>query len=173
MIVQNRFTEWLAERLVKFARRKIQKAPSFVIGQDGDPYMKRWWVIPRNRLLNIYLHEFVRSDDPRALHDHPWASCSIALGEVSKEYYRWGEMIEIYNDKNEVEQTRPVSFGSIVFRGGKFAHRMVVPYPGFCTIFITGPRFRDWGFLCPSGWTRWQDFTAPSEYGKIGKGCGE
>jgi hypothetical protein len=47
------------------------RPPDFVIGGDS-PYMLRWWIIPRNKFFNIYLHRFLRSDDDRALHDHPW-----------------------------------------------------------------------------------------------------
>jgi hypothetical protein len=41
--------------------------------------MRRWWVIPRNKFFNIYLHHFLHSDDDRALHDHPWWNVSILL----------------------------------------------------------------------------------------------
>jgi hypothetical protein len=47
--------------------------------------MERWHIIPRNRLFNIYLHHFLKSDYDRALHDHPWASLSIILkGEYTE-----------------------------------------------------------------------------------------
>jgi hypothetical protein len=57
------------------------REPDFVIGADspGGPYMRRWWIIPRNRFLNIYLHQILRDDDDRALHDHPWWNVSIIL----------------------------------------------------------------------------------------------
>jgi hypothetical protein len=53
--------------------------PDFVIGRAGRPYLRRWWVIPRNRWFNIYLQEILQDDDDRALHDHPWVNCSIIL----------------------------------------------------------------------------------------------
>lgn len=43
--------------------------PHFVIGNADNPYMLRWFILPRNRLFNIYLHKFLRDDDDRALHD--------------------------------------------------------------------------------------------------------
>ena len=27
----------------------------------------------RNKIFNIYLHQIIRSDDDRALHDHPYS----------------------------------------------------------------------------------------------------
>ena len=44
--------------------------PHFLISDQADPYLHRWYVIPRNRFLNLYLHKFLRDDEDRALHDH-------------------------------------------------------------------------------------------------------
>src|SRR5258707_1186927 len=57
----------------------IPRPADFNIGGQGDVYLERWWVIPRNRYFNIYLHHFLRSDDDRALHDHPWWNLSVLL----------------------------------------------------------------------------------------------
>lgn len=59
---------FIRRRLLAIAKRR---PPDVVIGGDASPYMRRWWVIPRNRRFNVYLHHFLRSDDDRALHDHP------------------------------------------------------------------------------------------------------
>lgn len=29
------------------------------IGGEDDPYLLRWYLIPRNKRLNIYLHQFI------------------------------------------------------------------------------------------------------------------
>lgn len=65
-----------ANALIARAQRRL---PDFVIGGHANPYLLRWWLIPRNRVFNIYLHKFLRDDDDRALHDHPWFWCSIML----------------------------------------------------------------------------------------------
>lgn len=41
------------------------------------------------------------------------------------------------------------------------------------TLFVTGPRIRNWGFHCPNGWVRWEAFTPPADKGSVGRGCGE
>lgn len=66
----------IAERIIA---RVTRRAPDFVIGSAEDPYLLRWWIIPRNKVFNIYLHRFMRSDEDRALHDHPWSNLSILL----------------------------------------------------------------------------------------------
>lgn len=41
------------------------------------------------------------------------------------------------------------------------------------TLFITGRKEREWGFWCPQGFIRWQDFVDPKNSGKVGRGCGD
>ena len=62
-----------------------------------------------------------------------------------------------------------------VVRSPETAHRLKLMNPGWPaeTLFITGPRVREWGFACPKGWVPWQEFVAPSDKGQIGRGCGE
>src|SRR6202451_4200464 len=57
----------------------LKGGPHLVLGDPLRPYLYRWYVLPRNDWLNIYLHKFLRDDDDRALHDHPWQILSIIL----------------------------------------------------------------------------------------------
>jgi hypothetical protein len=41
------------------------------------------------------------------------------------------------------------------------------------TLFITGPKVREWGFWCPKGFVHWRDFVHPDDPGGVGPGCGE
>jgi hypothetical protein len=61
------------------------REPDCVIGPPDNPYLRRWWLIPRNRWFNLYLHNILRDDDDRALHDHPWANLSILLRGAYRE----------------------------------------------------------------------------------------
>lgn len=127
--------------------------PSVVIGTD---YLWRWHLVPRNRFFNVYLHKFGRSDDDRALHDHPWYSVSFLLR---------GELLEHHlNGKRHVPLFRPV------FRTAKFAHRLEVVKGPVWTLFVTGPKVRDWGFYCPAGWRHWRIFTS-SDGVSVDRGC--
>ena len=133
--------------------RPFWREPDFYIGGKENPYLLRWWVIPRNRFFNIYLHKFLRDDDDRALHDHPWVSLSVILK---------GGYLE-----HTASEVRRRGAGSVVFRRAKHAHRIelfreeirlgriVVPA---WTLFVTGPRIREWGFHCPQGWRHWKEF---------------
>jgi hypothetical protein len=150
MSIFKRIADWLIAR-------SQRRAPDFVIGQGNPlgPYMNRWWLIPRNKLFNVYLHQFLRSDDDRALHDHPWANFEHTI------------------DAGGIERRRMLFEGDIRVRwSGRFAHRVDL-FDGPCwTVFITGPRYRAWGFHCPEqGWIPWERFTAPTNRGDVGAGC--
>lgn len=135
--------------------------PDFIIcGEDGTPYMNRWWIVPRNEGANVYLHQILKDDDERALHDHPWDSFSTVLEGTLREY-----------TPNHPEG-RVLRAGETVQRLAKDAHRLEVIEPAF-TLFSTGPRIREWGFHCPNGWVHWQDFTKAESPGEVGRGCGE
>ena len=161
------------DQLIAWAERTT---PDLVIGEN---YLSRWFIaknireidakhhIPSraetyiNNWSNIYLHKISGSDDDRALHDHPWLNISIILR---------GSYIEIYHDK-EVIRTA----GSIVFRRGNTAHRLAVNGGTVWSLFITGPKYREWGFRCSAGWKHWKKFTEYETTGdstKTGPGCG-
>ena len=135
------------------------------IGGRENTYMQRWFIIPRNKYFNLYLHRVLKSDDARALHDHPWWSLSLCLD---------GRMREHRSDK----EVRVISSGGLVFRSAKAAHRLEL-FDGSCvTLFATGPVIRNWGFHCSEdspagGWRSWQEFTNKDDPTKVGKGCGE
>jgi hypothetical protein len=153
---------WLAPRLIALSERR---PPDVIIGGADDPYMRRWWVIPRNRVFNIYLHHFMRSDDDRALHDHPWWNLSVLLR---------GRYVEHTIDAGGINVRTERSAGRMKFRTASSAHRIELVDGPCWTLFLTGPTLRSWGFHCPRGWVHWRDFTNPVDGGStIGRGCGE
>lgn len=128
--------------LQTWARDLMQsREPDLII---GDNYLRRWWVMPRNEWSNLYLHEINRSDDDRAMHDHPWRSKSVV---ISGGYF---------------EHTPAGTFwraaGDVVEREPEALHRLeVVLGKPAITLFFTGPVVRDWGFLTVCGWRTWQE----------------
>jgi len=150
-------------------------SPDLVI---GNKYLVRWWVAknmtdhdtpnleriqPHTRQTswyNIYLHCVNTSDDERALHDHPWLNISVILR---------GSYREVYADRARIRKP-----GDIVLRFGHTAHRLEVVDGPVWSLFITGPKYREWGFRCVSGWRHWKQFTSYESDGdstRIGKGC--
>lgn len=153
----------LRGRFAASLQARMTKPADVVIGGDERPYLLRWLLAPRNRWLNIYLHCFLRSDDNRALHDHPWASCSFILA---------GYYIEHEIAAGGVHLHRRRDAGTLIFRAAREAHRIEIGSAPCWTLFITGPKVRHWGFHCPDGWVHWRDFANPLDGGRtIGRGC--
>ncbi len=135
----------------------------------GKGYLLRWHLIPRNRFFNIYLHKFIGDDDDRALHDHPWNSFSVRL---KGGLYEYKNMPVKFHDETVVStMTIRDKAKRFSFRKASDAHRIALidkNKPAW-TIFITGPRIREWGFLCKKGWQHWSTMT--TEDGKTIGGC--
>ncbi len=148
--------------LTKWIEGWLSGGPHFVI---GPRYLLRWYVLPRNPWLNIYLHQFLHDDEDRALHDHPWWFVSVMLR---------GGYSEL-TDHGWVLRLAP----SVAYRKATHAHRVVLLRDGegspvtSWTLVITGRVTRSWGFYCPQGWRHWKEFTAAEDYGQVGRGCGE
>lgn len=43
-------------RLRKWLKGWIEWKPHFVVGGPDNPYLLRWYVLPRNPFCNLYLH---------------------------------------------------------------------------------------------------------------------
>lgn len=148
--------------------------PDQVIGGSEDPYVLRWYLLPRNPFFNIYLHKFLRSDDERALHDHPWANASLIL---------WGSYWEHFPYHNSGLDTykRLRMRGEFIIRGAEQAHRIELLHQWgnlleepVWSLFITGPKVREWGFHCKDRWVHWTIYTDYKKDGtgnKVGQGC--
>jgi hypothetical protein len=162
--------KFLIRRLLAVADRR---PPDQIIGSGDNTYLLRWYLIPHNHRMNIYLHKFVRSDDDRALHTHPWNfNISVLLRGAYDEVTAAG--------------VQRLDEGQIKVRIGEAPHRVrlcptvgstvdgfvtAVERPAW-TLFITGPKVREWGFLCPQGWRHWKDFTRSTGAGnEVGRGC--
>lgn len=112
----------------------------------GENYLRRWWVVPRNYFANVYLHEMLGPDDDRAMHDHPWDNTSVVIS---------GGYLE--HTPDGVFERRE---GDVVHRPATALHRLEL-LPGVdrtISLFITGPKVRDWGFQTEAGWVHYKDF---------------
>lgn len=158
---------WLQWKLFRHhVRYTVEHPMDFRIPPDEavGVYMERWWRVPRNWASNIYFHIVRRSDDDRALHDHPWFSFSIVLD---------GGYHEHTIDAGGVHHKKWFGPGTMRFRpSGKYAHRLeletLTPETDGVsfrelparTIFITGPVLRRWGFHDTRQWVDAYDWDA-------------
>lgn len=189
-----RLAEWLYQRLV--LNVVCQRMPDFVVGADNPdgPYLRRWFLSPWRRLQtrlrsraeaaptlanraiarvvgwlpNLYLHQFLRDDDDRALHDHP----SWAISFILHRGY-----IEHTIAPGGIHRREYIGTGRLRFLRTRHTHRIELanrrPSDGDTwSLFLFGPTVRDWGFHCPDrGWVHWKQFTAAGKPGEVGPGC--
>ena len=172
------------------------RPPDFVVGADNPDgaYLNRWFLSPWRRLQttlrhkaeatptrinrvvahaagwlpNLYLHQFLRDDDDRALHDHPSWAVSLMLR---------GQYIEHTIAAGGIHQRQVISAGTLRFLPTRHTHRIELADRRRAdgttwTLFLFGPTVRDWGFHCPErGWVHWKLFTAAGKPGEVGPGC--
>lgn len=179
-IIQTRLRDWMPFLL--------SGRPHQVIGGHNNPYMLRWYVIPRNRLLNVYVHKFLRDDDDRALHDHPWWFVSVILHGGYIERSESADRNMVLRCRTAITDLRsPFWRRSIAYRRSTFRHCVALPHTPdggrtpCWTLIITGRRRRMWGFWCRDllkvdrghpVWSRDADRFIPWEqFGDAG--CGE
>jgi hypothetical protein len=140
-----------------------ERAPDVIIGGAENPYLKRWHLTPRGDHEAVYLHHFLRSDDDRALHDHPWPSLGVILEGSYLEHVPGNVILR--------------AEGDLVRRAPEDAHRVELlrdrngREEPVWTLFLVGQRVRDWGFHCPKGWVHWRDFTSGEHGELVGRGC--
>lgn len=170
-----RLPPWLCRGILEDLRTNLQGAPAtaphgLTIGDEPAPYLRRWFVLPRGDGPSCYLHQFLRDDDDRALHDHPWPSCGIILQ---------GGYIEHTPDGAATRQVGDVIIRDATHRHRVALHRDALGWPiEAWTLFLTGPRIREWGFWCPDAsgaderFVHWQDFTSGPNGERVGLGCG-
>ncbi len=171
------------ENNTRWLRKCLAGRPHQVIGHVADPYLLRWYIIPRNPLLNVYLHKFLRDDDDRALHDHPWWFVSLILK---------GGYLEVTENPKLMMSCRTSLFDvrspfwsrCLAYRPAEWRHRVALPHGQNAagdvdttaprvpcwTLIITGRRSRTWGFWC-NNQRRDERFVPWNEFGDAG--CGE
>lgn len=177
----------------------IQRVPDEIIGDQRrwratepnalpvrKPFLLRWFVSGRKAHSgegwgNRYLHQFIRDDEDRALHDHPWWSLGLILG---------GQYIEHTIDAGGIHKQQMLRAGDMKLRSPSYAHRVALtsqfvatdgtPILGRCperapntpawvesdptrcpswSLFVTGPVRRKWGFHCRDAWKGHKDFS--------------
>ena len=144
--------KWFLDFLERLERKRI------IMDRVNDqPYLERYYVFLKDRdwfPFNIFIHKFLKSD-PDDVHDHPWPYATLIL---KGGYYEWTPQFD--------EQGR--KFGEICkWRGpGHFRicransyHRIELdPSVTAWTLFMPGPKKRDWGFLVNNKWIQHEQY---------------
>ncbi len=130
-------------RLLANAECIIQRDPNEII---GDRYLKRWHCF-RSPLASQYVHLYLGSDPTPWLHDHPWPSASLCLRGVLRENRA---------RPGDDPRTTIIRPGTLSLRSARLAHRLELVSGPALTIFLAGPRIRQWGWHLDHGWRHWR-----------------
>ena len=151
---------WADRILMRIFRYRV------LVNSCNEPYLIRYFIrgqsasgatgekrgptsTPMGDKSAIYLHHILRSDEDRALHDHPFPFVSLILWSGYTEVTHSGE--------------RRYGVGSILRRHAEFSHRLVLDRPAWTLVF-RGARVRVWGFHTPAGWMPWNEYIASADY---------
>ncbi|MDF2435387.1 MAG: hypothetical protein JWP44_5018 [Mucilaginibacter sp.] len=150
--------EKLKLEFAKYLHKKLQehiknRPPDFTV---GSAYLKRWWLLPRNRFFNVYYHNFRVSDDDRALHDHEYINVSFLL---DGEYIEHTEKGVFHRKTGALVMRRPSTLHRIELLPNVSSRWNEKECPTW-TLFITGPRVRTWGFKIDNQWLDYKTYIA-------------
>lgn len=106
------------------------------------PLMIRYFLF-RSRWVSIYIHHFLRSDNERHLHDHPWRFITVLLSGG-------------YHENTPAGRFWRRRF-SVLYRPAEWQHWVEVTRPVW-TLVIRGPRRREWGFHTEKGLIDWKTY---------------
>jgi hypothetical protein len=119
--------------------------------EDDEPYLERYYIFLKDRRwfpFNMFIHKFLKSD-PGQVHDHPWPYCTIILRGG---YWEWTPILN-QAGRQLGERVQWKGAGQIRFGHSTDYHRIELE-PGVTpwTLFIPGPKLREWGFLVGHKW---------------------
>lgn len=128
-------------RITSYCRCRI------INGPDQTPYLERYHLFRLPFGYQAYLHRFVASDPGRGLHNHPW---NRAISLVLSGQY---EEIRMANARGDHEiQTRRIGAGHLNWIDGSIFHRInLINNTESWTLFVHGPKVKNWGFLKTGG----------------------
>jgi hypothetical protein len=124
---------------------------------ENEPYLERYYLFlkERNRFpFNVFLHKFLKSD-PDDVHDHPWSYATLIL---KGGYWEWIPQFNSAGEKiGEVAAWRGP--GHFRISPANSYHRIELdPTVTAWTLFMPGPKQRDWGFLVRNQWVQWEEY---------------
>lgn len=119
--------------------RPIQIRWKEALGEPGCPYMYRW--VFNFWLFAIRIHHWIRSDDKRHMHNHPWWFWTLVLK---------GHYIDVSHDPFDPDYVEKWEVMGIerqcAFRSASHLHYVIVPEGGCWTFVISGMPSQNWGF---------------------------
>lgn len=120
----------------------------------GIPLLHRWELLrfgPEGKdfrggtvpAYSLMLHCFLRNDNDRHFHDHPWSFLTFLLSPY------------IEHTPHGIIRHRRFR---LLYRPSGWQHWVEVIQPRTWTLLIHFRRHREWGFTTPTGWVHWKAY---------------
>jgi hypothetical protein len=94
-------------------------------------------VLPLGRFGSIRLHQWLRSDDERAAHDHPSDFLTLVL---------FGGYVDALEHADGSQSYDRLAVAAVRYRRAEHRHRVVLTHSPTWTLLYFAPARRDWGF---------------------------
>ena len=124
---------------------------------ENEPYLERYYLFlrERNRFpFNVFLHKFLKSD-PDDVHDHPWPYATLIL---KGGYWEWIPHFDTVGRKTGEYQVWRGPGHFRVSKANSFHRIELDPDITAWTLFMPGPKQRDWGFMVRNKWVQWEQY---------------
>ena len=124
---------------------------------ENEPYLERYYLFLRERErfpFNIFLHKFLKSD-PDDVHDHPWPYATLIL---KGGYWEWIPHFDTVGRKTGEYQVWRGPGHFRISKANSFHRIELDPDITAWTLFMPGPKQRDWGFLVKNKWIQWEQY---------------
>jgi len=124
---------------------------------ENEPYLERYYLFLRDRErfpFNIFLHKFLKSD-PDDVHDHPWPYATVIL---KGGYWEWIPHFDTVGRKTGEYQVWRGPGHFRISKANSFHRIELDPDITAWTLFMPGPKQRDWGFLVQNTWIQWEQY---------------
>jgi len=144
--------KWFLDLLERMGRKRI-----VMDRQSDEPYLERYYLFLKDRdrfPFNVFLHKFLKGD-PDDVHDHPWPYATLIL---KGGYYEWLPQFDSKGNKI-AEMCVWRGPGSFRICSANSYHRIELdPNVTAWTLFMPGPKKRDWGFLVNNKWIQHEQY---------------
>jgi len=124
---------------------------------ENEPYLERYYLFLRERErfpFNVFLHKFLKSD-PDDVHDHPWPYATLIL---KGGYWEWIPHFDTVGRKTGEYQVWRGPGHFRISKANSFHRIELDPDITAWTLFMPGPKQRDWGFLVRNKWVQWEQY---------------
>ena len=126
--------------------------PKRTIRDETGVLFYRWRLLKLSK-VELYLHHYMKSDSARGLHDHPWKwAVALPLYPGYKEYRFNRFDARSTASRSSLLADRRRRLPLVLYTLGlQDYHRIELDKGPSWSLFLAGPRVKQWGFLYPDG----------------------